>query len=162
MYLCAKTTVCVFSCFACTCVTPKHMKCLMWECPQTRTSQSIRTEGRLGDLPHAIVRVRTWRPASQPVCVCARACVSELGLGAGTHGEGSLAVSSCQPGIVASSRQPSPYEAGFPRGRSDGARPGPSLARLPGEPRVSARGLHKCRAQRCGQMFCLFLEPDGG
>lgn len=156
--------MCVFSCFACTCVTPKHMKCPMCECPQTRTLQNIRTERRLGDLPHVIVHLRTWRPASLPTCLCVRACVSELGLGAGMHGEGSLAVSSCQPGVVAGSRQLSPYEDRFPSGRSDGARPGPrpSLACLPGEPRVSARGLHKYRAQRCGQMFCLFLEPDGG
>lgn len=56
----------------------------------------------------------------------------------------------------------SPYKACFPKGRSDGAWPGPGLARLLGGPRVSARGLHKCRAQHCGQMFCLFLEPDGG
>ena len=66
MYLCAKMIMCVFSCFACTCVTPKHMKCPMCECPQTRTLQNIRTERRLGNLLHVIVHVRTWRPASLP------------------------------------------------------------------------------------------------
>lgn len=161
MYLCAKMITRVFSCFACMCVIPKHMECPMLERPQTRTLQNIRTERRLGDLPHAIVHVRTWRPASQPECVCVhvRVCPS-WGWDAWGGLSGRQALPVWYRGRLTTAL--SPYETRFPKGRSNGAPPGPSHTRLPGGSRVSARGLHKCRAQRCGQMFCLFLEPDGG
>ena len=112
MYLCAKMIVHVFSCFACMCVIPKHTKCPMLERPQTCTLQNVRTERRLGDLPHVIVHVRTWRPA----CVCVHTCVC-VRAGAGTRGEGSLAVSPCQPGVVQSHDSPLSLQGPFPEGK---------------------------------------------
>ena len=70
--------------------------------------------------------------------MCTHACVSELELGR----VGRALWLSARASLVSCSLTTalSPYKARFPKGRSDGARPGLSLARLPGGPRVSEAG----------------------